>query len=352
METQKFIPDLKIVDSSSFLDCNPQSHFPFKIKPDISIYPADTNDTVKTDFSLSEIFIEFKWNSPDDPFCMPVIDEETKSKYFCRNTKAADDTLGQITSYAAAQLGAQFRTHIYSVFVFQATARILRWDRSGTIVTEAFNYNELPFLAKFFHRYSKSSPEMRGKDETVSIPTSAEQNLARKCLALDETTPLVKLSIPDASSSPLYYVVSIPHAMLYTPPGRATRGFEAYNIFHNSAVYVKDLWRIDLQDITAEGLIYAILESASVCNIPACIASGDISTADYHATKSHTYATKPWACLPHAHFIPHRHYRLALNVIVRGLVEYNTSHEMVSAVRDAVIGESFLIWLPVVPGSH
>ena len=47
-------------------------------------------------------------------------------KSFLHNTKAAKDTLEQITAYAAAQFGAQFRTHVYSILIVKNTARILR----------------------------------------------------------------------------------------------------------------------------------------------------------------------------------------------------------------------------------
>jgi hypothetical protein len=40
----------------------------------------------------------------------------SRVKTFLYETKGAVDTLGQITSYAVVQLGAQFRTHVYSVF--------------------------------------------------------------------------------------------------------------------------------------------------------------------------------------------------------------------------------------------
>ena len=37
--------------------------------------------------------------------------------------------------------------------------------------------------------------------------------------------------------------------------------------------------------------------------------------------------------------ILHRHYRLALDVIDRSLTDFKSSYEMVSAVRDAIIGK-------------
>ncbi|KAF8218872.1 hypothetical protein L208DRAFT_1096653, partial [Tricholoma matsutake] len=142
-------PKLKIVNSSNIPDCNPQLNFPFKIKPDISIYSIDSFPGVVTDSSKVEMFLKFKWKSSDDPFC----DDGKTVKSFLRDTKAAKDTLGQITAYAAAQLGSQFCTHIYSVLIIKDTARILRWDRSGMLVTEAIKYNESHHLTEFFHCY-------------------------------------------------------------------------------------------------------------------------------------------------------------------------------------------------------
>jgi hypothetical protein len=130
--TRKFIPGLKIVNLSSYCDCNNRSDFSFKIKPDISIYCTDTiksHPGVKTDSALAEIFIEMKWHLNDNPFG-DVDDAQcadcggTVQTFLC-DTKSAKDMLGQITSYAAAQLGAQFCTHVYSVLIVKETARIL-----------------------------------------------------------------------------------------------------------------------------------------------------------------------------------------------------------------------------------
>ncbi len=334
--TKQFLPGLRIVDTSSHPDCNPRSTLPFLIKPDVSLYPGSTNE-VKTNSSISEIFTEFKWHPKDNPFC--DVYDVGSSESFLRGTQAGKDTLGQITSYAAAQLGAQFRTHIYSVFILRNTARILRWDRSGTIITEAIKYNEDCFLVEFFRRYSKASPAIRGIDVSVSLPTTLQAKLARKALQLDSSIPLVKLSIPlDIGNAQHYFVVPTPSATLYTPPGRATRGFKAYDISHRNVVFLKDSWRIALPDIHREGSIYKILNDTEVPNVPRCIASGDIKL-DYHATQTNLYAEKSWACRLGARLIPHQHCRLVLDVVGRVLHEYSSSYEMVSAVRNALIGE-------------
>lgn len=345
--TQKFARSLKFINSSTKVDCNPLLDFPFKIKPDISVYSADLcpDPGELTDSSKVEIFLEFKWKYGDDPFCNvhdikhPVGEDGRTVKSFLRNTKTAKDTLGQITAYAAAQLGSQFRTHIYSILIIKDTARILRWDRSGTLVTEAIKYDESDHLAEFFRRYSKASPEMRGKDQSVSDPTPAEAVKARQALKLDNTVPLVKLMVPGMDNSQLYYIAASPRVTPYTPPGRATRGFPAYDVSRCVPVFLKDSWRLDVRDIWQEGSVYKTLKEASVRHIPNCLSSGDILSSRYHATKTSNYVRATWACYLTAHFTRHRHYRLTLDVIGRSLTTFRSSYELVSVVRDATIGK-------------
>jgi hypothetical protein len=275
--------------------------------------------------------------SGDDPL-IEASEAIKEAQGFCRNADSAFDTLGQITSYAAAQLGSQFRTHAYSVLIVREGARILRWDRSGTVVTELIDYNTVPHLVEFFRRYSLAPPAMRGVDQSVSHPTPTEAAVARKSLGLGRTIPLVKLEIP-RSDGYSYFITPTPIATPYTPPGRATRVFTAYDIAGERNVLLKDSWRVDLDDIQPEGVSYDILLKANVRNIPRCLASGDIGTDEYHATITKDYITAAWNSGSATHFVPHRHYRLVLDVIGRPLMGFNSSREMVTAVRDALIGE-------------
>lgn len=224
---------------------------------------------------------------------------------FLCETKSGNDTLGQITSYAAAQFGSQYRTHAYSVLIVKDTARIFRWDRSGTVVTGAFKYNESPFLVEFFRRYSVASPVIRGKDTSALHPTSSEAIEARQALGLDNDAALVKLLIHGPFRHPLYYILSAPQATPYVPPGRATRGGPAYDVMWKTRVYLKDSWRVDLPDIQAEGLTYTTLMNTQVCNIAQCLVSGDILDSYYHTSQTHKFAPNPCSCYPRTHFIPH-----------------------------------------------
>jgi hypothetical protein len=191
---------------------------PIQIKPDVTVYPSNTNEE-KTNSSIAEIFTEFKWNIKDDSFHnVGDVDSSSKSDIWqtlLHRTLAGKDTVGQITSYAAAQLGAQFRTHIYSVFILWNMARILQWVRSGTIIMEAINYNKDYFLVENFRHYLKVLAAMRGKDMSVSLPTPLQAQSARMALHLDTSIPLVKLSIL-LSVGNTYFIVPALTATLYT----------------------------------------------------------------------------------------------------------------------------------------
>lgn len=70
---------------------------PFKIKPDVSVYTFDPSPNLM-DSSSAEIFIKFKWDATDNPFCsvhdiQQVVDGKIMTvKSFLHETKAADDT--------------------------------------------------------------------------------------------------------------------------------------------------------------------------------------------------------------------------------------------------------------------
>jgi hypothetical protein len=337
-ESEKFAPGLKFVNSSASSDSNPHKDPGCSIKPDVCVYRAADYNIIGTDSSLVEIIIEFKWQSRSNPFTMHKNQNDNAANY-PRNSNATHDTLGQISEYAAAHFSSQFRTHIYSILLGKRTATILRWDRAGAIATESIDYNNSPHLVEFFRRYSCASPAMRGMDQSVSEPTPTEAVEARRALDLDATVRLFKLEIPRAGSTSNFFITQAPKATAYTPPGRATRVFTVYDITNNKKVLLKDSWRINLPDIHAEGLTYKKLMDAKVRNIPRCVASGDIKTDKYHSTKTNKYYTAEWARNISVHLIPHRHYRLVLDVIGRPLTKFTSSYEMVTAVRDALIGE-------------
>lgn len=318
------------------IDRNPRHELPFRIKPDLIAYAKDNQPNKITDSRAAELIIEFKWAATDDAF-RDVYDKGDGTQSFVHDIHSGYDTLGQLTAYAVAQLGAQYRTHMYSIFIVKDMARVLRWDRSGAIVTAAFNYNETSYLAEFLYRYGRASPEARGVDTSVSPPSLEVDVDARRGLQLDDKAELLNLAVPHLTGT-RNFVVQSPSATAYTPPGRATRGSRAWDVEEKKLVYLKDSWRVDLPEFESEGLTYQKLEENNVPNVAKCIVAGDIGDSAYHATKTQNYVSRDWACDTGSSLTPHRHYRLILDIVGRPLTRFESTREMVQAVRDALIG--------------
>ncbi|TFY51109.1 hypothetical protein EVG20_g11163, partial [Dentipellis fragilis] len=178
----------------------------------------------RTDFCLAERADEFKFKNLVDPFD----DKPNKSAYpFESCTKDGKETRGQITAYAAAMLELQFRTFVFSVLIMGEFARLIRWDRSGAIVTRAFNYQEDPEpLAQFLWRYNFLTRAQRGFDESVKVVETtndtpdqdkAKEELKKyigsnagrnpemfllRMIPLDVSPPALNKTLPRRASSP------------------------------------------------------------------------------------------------------------------------------------------------------
>ncbi|TFK23797.1 hypothetical protein FA15DRAFT_705174, partial [Coprinopsis marcescibilis] len=117
--------------------------------------------TAEVDFGYSELMVECRSKESDDAFNVPLGEQQVASGSggsmkdgqaegqepameictkedsgplpFERETMAAHTIRGQLATYAAAQSGAQFLTHSFSLFIFGPFARFIRWDRSCAI---------------------------------------------------------------------------------------------------------------------------------------------------------------------------------------------------------------------------
>jgi len=304
--------------------------FPELLKPDISIYTRGCDRSRPTDFSLMESHIEVKFDENDDPF-----DDESVHS-FEHDREASKDTKGQITSYAVAQLAGQFRTHIFTILVCGGYARILRWDRSGAVVTAAFDYCNR-YLGEFFWRYDRTPPDDRGMELSISKPSDTEVTLARQYLRCSLQALLLKFAVyNDMDGKTSYYIGSKPSFKgNASPTGRATRTFIVFDQQTRRVVFLKDTWRIDLPDVVKEGEIYKILHEAKVPFIAPFLCGGDIFQ---HRTRTQDFSSERWARPIKNSLRPHQHYRLVLGVVGRDFTSFDSSWEMVGAIRDALQG--------------
>ena len=141
-----------------------------KLKVDRALISKSFKDAIQKNhphFFLDDLAIEFKrggtlsdaWNDRNS--------KNTESK---ADTRA--DIRGQLMSYGERHLYFQHRTGLFMLFVNDSEFRVIRWDRSGCLVTEALSYVESPEhtkkLLQFLYAYSKASPEQRDIDITAT----------------------------------------------------------------------------------------------------------------------------------------------------------------------------------------
>jgi len=100
---------------------------------------------------LVHLFIEVKKGADQDIFTDPPEGPEPHDYKFTVHTLSADEhlrdritALGQNAHYAHTIQTRQFRTCVFSLSISGSKARILRWERSGVLVTEAFDYEANP----------------------------------------------------------------------------------------------------------------------------------------------------------------------------------------------------------------
>ena len=138
-------------------------------------------DQYTSNFGFADVLFEVSESVEDDPYRDPST--ESKPDYvFIPNKadrpEATDKALGQMASYVAAVCARQYRTHCFTVSIYGPTARIIRWDRAGAMVSCAFDYLKQPrWLKEFARRYSQAGDAQRGYDMTATRASEAEEDI-------------------------------------------------------------------------------------------------------------------------------------------------------------------------------
>ncbi|KZT18033.1 hypothetical protein NEOLEDRAFT_1143908, partial [Neolentinus lepideus HHB14362 ss-1] len=323
------------------------------LKPDISVYSNITSDHDRTSWEHVDLCVELKPSMEDDPFVdsshtgdvaaattlstdatfFNTIEEVSSSRFteeelresetytqasghptpysLERYTDKAIQARGQLVDYANFQWEYQHRAFLFQVIIFKNYARLLRYDRSGVIVSARFKYQETPYLAQFLSRFSAMSGDQRGKDPTVSIATSEEIALAKSILpqeCIDDTRPMLKMTINDESGTKAV-IVSKHKFRSHATTGRATRCHVAADIQTGKAVFLKDSWRYLVAGMDQEGVISLLLHDRKVEN-----------------TRM---------------LVRHGHYRIVLDVIGKTLMEAPSSRAIVKIMYDALVAHSY-----------
>ncbi|KAH9038582.1 hypothetical protein EDB85DRAFT_2141809 [Lactarius pseudohatsudake] len=276
IEDAGICPNLKFFNTTHCISAN--------LKPDIAIYSGiDRNDPGThsgsqrpLDWTAVDLWIENK-NEKDDVFRgLEEMGREAKAKSDLKShirwTKGAYRVSGQLIAYTSAIHRSQFRVFSFSVVLFSNTGRLLRWDRSGVIYTEPFDWSTQPdTLFEFLWRLNFLSDVKRGYDTTVTSVADDEAEAAlsklRTYKGLENVTKadLHKFLVRDdhtLNGQVKYYIA--PSAVWDSEAlfGRSTFGYIAYDLETTNLVYLKDFWRTDCDGIQKEGDVYRELHDA------------------------------------------------------------------------------------------
>ncbi|KAI0739889.1 hypothetical protein C8Q80DRAFT_1274918 [Daedaleopsis nitida] len=224
---------------------------------------------------------------------------------------------GQIITYGECVMAVQQRLSVFMPVVVGRRIRFIRWDRSGSIVSQAFDYYEhWEFFCDVLWRISQLSDAQLGIDPTaerillsnplykamndaaIALPSDvdhAERILAkgefpeppfifayvRKMFrdSLVEHWPRYRLQVPDGDET-RYFLVCKPDFRAKGLSGRGTRGYVAFDCETKRFVWLKDAWRAHYRMVEKEGDVLAQLNAAKVNYVPTLVCHGDIDNQD------------------------------------------------------------------------
>ena len=281
----------------------------------------------KSCLALAELYIEVKRNA--DAFKDPPSDlhdrEAIESHNFIDiggfvagysindpgNTAAQNSArliLGQNVTYAAEAFDRQHRIFYFSLFIVGTKARFIRWDRSGAIVSRAFDYKSSPeILCKFLWRFGLADARQRGYDSSAFIATREEEDLFKRLIRrqvafqldineiseenrLDEALEehygegrVTKLYLHDRhKNARFHFLVSRPSYSPLSLAGGATREYWCVKLDddgNHQVLSIKDSWRTVAINLCPEGDMYRELNKKDM-NIPSLFCDGDIYDED------------------------------------------------------------------------
>ena len=272
--------------------------------------------------------------------------------------------------HANAMFTYQFRTFFFSLEIYQKsdTARLLRWDRSGVIVTEAFSYIDHPdYLVHFLQRFDQLTPAERGWDPTVQPATYAEAQLlndavidylkkvvsqevpylSMMCPTLDMWSPAWKVRLEDGSEDePGEVIVRKPFEITpcYNGSGKLCRF--GYHVGLGKLVFMKDNWAFPPEDskykIPEVEVYKRIINEDSIRFTTKALYAEYVPGGPDGAkifTRNQDFATKDLAWVKHG--CARRVYTRLVQDINYPLRFVRGSKELVQVIHDVLIGMTF-----------
>ncbi|KAF7439790.1 hypothetical protein PC9H_000126 [Pleurotus ostreatus] len=322
-------PGIKIVDTSAHPD--PASKPGAKVKPDMCVYHEQLRikSTTPTRLANSLTGVEANdeyveiFNDSTDPRVATMEDAP-----FEVDTDKAIVARGQLVTYAVEICARQHRTHLFLVYIYFPYARLIRFDRSGALVSERLNFTkDCTPLNRFFSRFCRMDDIAIGYDPTVHVTSEAEAKFARKHLAAWAPDPKLERSVfkmdvhDDQSGQARQFLVWGSLADPESPLGRATRGYPAME------------WRSLALCPEIETL--QKINKAGVHFVPTLVCGGDLPS---QLTKTQDYASMFDGRIGDKRLDPRQHVRFVVKEVGSPLERFSSSKQMLQAVNHALQG--------------
>ncbi|PSR76425.1 hypothetical protein PHLCEN_2v8460 [Hermanssonia centrifuga] len=325
------------------------------LRPDLAGFNATDGEPSgnATCWSSMQLCID---NCTEDAFDVAYDPNDREGLRVCQE----DDTksLGQMIHYAREQMSHQHRVFMFSLHIVHDSARIIRWDRMGAVVTGAFDFVLQPqILAEFLFRFNLLGPEGRGFDSSVELAGPDESHEFAEAIAsyldsfgerkpphfdltLDASYSTYKLHVIDSGSGVRSsFIVQRPFFETPLPCGRATQGYIAWDVGRRKLVFLKDTWRPVDSDSSSlsEKEAYEILGEHKIPYVPTVLIAEDVlsSTGEPQQTVTQDYSEIPFGSRC-AHLRPHIHHRIVQELALP-LVMMRRSKQLVQAIRNTLV---------------
>ncbi|GJE86587.1 hypothetical protein PsYK624_026670 [Phanerochaete sordida] len=335
-------------------------------RPDLARYPiniddaklAYTRDMEKYDAEIARCawawmcsLIEVKNADDKAAFHFRSCRDKDGIQKFLRDSDVGKKARAQFIKFYIEAALRQHRTHFYTFYIADMYVRVFRWDRVGCIASEPIDLEKNPrqFL-NILYRLATSSEDY-GADDTVFCASEEDVSEVEaydpgdnqyfkdyKDMMLDDqlSYPIYKVSCPTVSLDEAHsangeereYLIGRYAFGHYSPMGRCTRGYAAFDMKTKRLAWLKDQWRCAARPHT-ELDAYIRLHKHNVPFIATPVSGGDL---DSHYTVSQKYMThlsEDWRPGKRVHT------RLVTKEVGRLLETYKNSIELVSVCGQA-----------------
>jgi hypothetical protein len=319
---------------------------PYRTRIDGLITPKEGAE--KLGVSIAIIPWEFKNKASLDPFTKIVNGQDLGED--------EQRVLGQLYGYVSGVDDCQYRTHVFQLFTCGRSVRILKWDHSACLFSEAFDYTEnsgSAYLAEFLYRFSRLSEPDRGYDTRFTVLDEQHPDAQRAKAPLtpwlkgtDKFRRFFTFTVKDGKSQ--HELVAWHHLIRRDSMiGRCTRAFPVFNLGTGEVNFYKDSWSpirdIYTNDVETEAAILRTLNGKDVRNIPTLLCGGVVELDGPIVTANADSADKEWnkgKTRGYSELVVKRRLTFTLvREVGHSLESFESTRELMKVVGDAFLGD-------------